>query len=133
MTEPASKACSPCSCSPCSCKPVARRVAVTVTVTAQVVAAEDTRRLRRLCADLGVEPTGRVVSYHEHNEGTRTDDLVARAAAGATVLLLTDAGMPTVSDPGYRVVVAAAAAGVSPASRPASCSSDSCPSSLSHL
>ena len=80
--------------------------------TADVVAAEDTRRLRRLCASLGVEPAGQVVSYHEHNEGARTDDLVARAAAGATVLLLTDAGMPTVSDPGYRVVVAAAAAGV---------------------
>lgn len=80
--------------------------------TADVVAAEDTRRLRRLCAALGVEPAGQVVSYHEHNEGARTDELVARAAAGATVLLLTDAGMPTVSDPGYRVVVAAAAAGV---------------------
>ncbi len=80
--------------------------------TADVVAAEDTRRLRRLCAGLGVEPAGQVVSYHEHNESARTDELVARAAAGATVLVLTDAGMPTVSDPGYRVVVAAVAAGV---------------------
>lgn len=85
---------------------------VRLIATADVIAAEDTRRLRRLCASLGVEPTGQVLSYHEHNEGSRTDELVARAGAGATVLLLTDAGMPTVSDPGYRVVVAAAAAGV---------------------
>jgi 16S rRNA (cytidine1402-2'-O)-methyltransferase len=80
--------------------------------TADVVAAEDTRRLKRLCATLGVTPTGRVVSYYEHNESGRSDDLVAQAAAGATVLLVTDAGMPTVSDPGYRVVTAAVAAGV---------------------
>jgi 16S rRNA (cytidine1402-2'-O)-methyltransferase len=85
---------------------------VRLIATADVVAAEDTRRLRRLCTGLGVEPSGQVVSYHEHNEGARTDELVARAAAGATVLLLTDAGMPSVSDPGYRIVVAAAAAGV---------------------
>lgn len=80
--------------------------------TADVIAAEDTRRLRRLTAALGIEPSGRVLSYHEHNEVDRTDELVARAADGATVLVLTDAGMPTVSDPGYRVVVAAVAAGV---------------------
>jgi len=80
--------------------------------TADVIAAEDTRRLRRLCAALGVVPTGRVVSSHEHNEGARGADLVHAAAQGATVLVVTDAGMPTVSDPGYRVVVAAAEAGV---------------------
>jgi len=80
--------------------------------TADVIAAEDTRRLRRLCAALGVVPTGRVVSSHEHNEGARGADLVEAAARGATVLVVTDAGMPTVSDPGYRVVVAAAEAGV---------------------
>ncbi|WP_309225287.1 16S rRNA (cytidine(1402)-2'-O)-methyltransferase [Quadrisphaera sp. INWT6] len=80
--------------------------------TADVIAAEDTRRLRRLCAALGVVPTGRVVSSHEHNEGARGADLVEAAAQGATVLVVTDAGMPTVSDPGYRVVVAAAEAGV---------------------
>ncbi|MGQ7297581.1 16S rRNA (cytidine(1402)-2'-O)-methyltransferase [Quadrisphaera sp. KR29] len=79
---------------------------------ADVIAAEDTRRLRRLCSALGVEPRGRVVSSHEHNEDARGEDLVAEAAAGSTVLVVTDAGMPTVSDPGYRVVVAAAAAGV---------------------
>lgn len=80
--------------------------------TADVVAAEDTRRLQRLCAALGVRTTGRVVSLHEHNERARSADLVAQAAAGATVLVVTDAGMPTVSDPGYRIVTTAVAAGV---------------------
>ena len=80
--------------------------------TADVVAAEDTRRLHRLCATLDVRPAGRVVSLHEHNERTRSAALAADAAAGATVLVVTDAGMPTVSDPGYRLVTAAVAAGV---------------------
>ena len=80
--------------------------------TADVVAAEDTRRLRRLCADLGVTPTGSVVSYHEHNEAARTPELVERLTAGARVLVVTDAGMPSVSDPGYRLVDAAVAADV---------------------
>ena len=80
--------------------------------TADVVAAEDTRRLHRLCATLEVSPAGRVVSLHEHNERTRSEGLAAEAAAGATVLVVTDAGMPTVSDPGYRLVTAAVAAGV---------------------
>jgi 16S rRNA (cytidine1402-2'-O)-methyltransferase len=79
---------------------------------ADVVAAEDTRRLRRLCERLGVAPTGRVVSYHEHNEAARTPDLVDRVAAGDLVLLVTDAGMPSVSDPGYRLVSAVVAAGL---------------------
>ncbi len=86
--------------------------------TADVVAAEDTRRFRRLATALGVEPSGQVLSYHEHNEDARTDELVQRAADGATVLVLTDAGMPTVSDPGYRVVVAAVAAGVKVSTAP---------------
>jgi 16S rRNA (cytidine1402-2'-O)-methyltransferase len=76
------------------------------------VAAEDTRRLRRLAASLDVEISGRVVSYHEHNEGSRTRDLVERLAAGQVVVLVTDAGMPSVSDPGYRLVVAAIEAGI---------------------
>ena len=80
--------------------------------SADVVAAEDTRRLRRLCDDLGVRTTGRVVSYFEANEVARTPDLVAALLAGDTVLLVTDAGMPSVSDPGYRLVVAAVDAGV---------------------
>ncbi|MGI8949568.1 MAG: 16S rRNA (cytidine(1402)-2'-O)-methyltransferase [Ornithinimicrobium sp.] len=72
--------------------------------TAPVVAAEDTRRLRRLCDRLGATLGGRVVSYHEHNEASRTADLVAALVAGERVLLVTDAGMPSVSDPGYRLV-----------------------------
>lgn len=80
--------------------------------TADVVAAEDTRRLRRLAAAAGVAPAGRVVSYHEHNETSRAADLVEAALGGATVLVVTDAGMPSVSDPGLRVVRAAVEAGV---------------------
>ena len=76
---------------------------------AELVAAEDTRRLHRLCADLGVVLTGRVVSYFEGNEAQRTPDLLAALRAGQRVVLVTDAGMPTVSDPGYRLVAAAAA------------------------
>lgn len=79
---------------------------------ADVIAAEDTRRLRRLLAELGVTPTGRIVSYFEANEAARTPDLVARLAEGARVVLVTDAGMPSVSDPGYRLVAAAVAAGI---------------------
>lgn len=77
--------------------------------TADVIAAEDTRRLQRLCADLGVTPVGRVVSYFEANEAERTPRLVESLRAGQTVLLVTDAGMPSVSDPGFRLVAAAAA------------------------
>jgi 16S rRNA (cytidine1402-2'-O)-methyltransferase len=80
--------------------------------SADVIAAEDTRRLRRLAQELGVEPAGRVVSYFEANESARTPELVARLVEGARVLLVTDAGMPSVSDPGFRLVAAAVAAGV---------------------
>ena len=80
--------------------------------SADVVAAEDTRRLRRLCADLGVEVSGAVVSFHEHNESARSAELVARLVGGERVVVVTDAGMPSVSDPGYRLVSAAVAAGV---------------------
>ncbi|MEU8481843.1 16S rRNA (cytidine(1402)-2'-O)-methyltransferase [Streptomyces sp. NPDC048641] len=74
---------------------------------ADVIAAEDTRRLRRLTQALGVSPGGRVVSYFEGNESARTPELVEALAGGARVLLVTDAGMPSVSDPGYRLVAAA--------------------------
>jgi 16S rRNA (cytidine1402-2'-O)-methyltransferase len=74
---------------------------------ADVVAAEDTRRLRRLTQALGVSPKGRVVSYFEGNESARTPELVEELLGGARVLLVTDAGMPSVSDPGYRLVAAA--------------------------
>jgi 16S rRNA (cytidine1402-2'-O)-methyltransferase len=79
---------------------------------ADVVAAEDTRRLRRLLAGLGVAVSGRVVSYFEGNEAARVPELVAALTGGARVVLVTDAGMPAVSDPGYRLVAAAVAAGV---------------------
>lgn len=79
---------------------------------ADVVAAEDTRRLRRLTTDLGVEVGGRVVSYFEGNEAARTPALLEELLGGARVLLVTDAGMPSVSDPGYRLVAACVEAGV---------------------
>ena len=87
------------------------RLATTL-AQADVVAAEDTRRLHRLVRDLGVELTGRVVSYFEGNEERRTPELIDAARAGATVAIVTDGGMPSVSDPGFRLVRAAAAAGV---------------------
>jgi 16S rRNA (cytidine1402-2'-O)-methyltransferase len=74
---------------------------------ADVVAAEDTRRLKRLCADLEVTLSGRVVSYFEGNEQARTPALLEALLAGDRVVLVTDAGMPSVSDPGYRLVAAA--------------------------
>jgi 16S rRNA (cytidine1402-2'-O)-methyltransferase len=79
---------------------------------ADVVAAEDTRRLRRLAAALGVVPRGRVVSHHEHNEAGRAAELVDVVRDGGTVLVVTDAGMPGVSDPGLRAVRAVVAAGL---------------------
>jgi 16S rRNA (cytidine1402-2'-O)-methyltransferase len=79
---------------------------------ADVVAAEDTRRLRRLTTDLGIELGGRVVSYFEGNEQARTPTLLEALLAGERVVLVTDAGMPSVSDPGYRLVAAAVEAGV---------------------
>ncbi len=74
---------------------------------ADVIAAEDTRRLKRLLTDLSVTPRGTVLSYHEHNEASRTPELVERLRAGDRVVVVTDAGMPSVSDPGYRLVAAA--------------------------
>ncbi len=79
---------------------------------ADIVAAEDTRRTRALAAALGVEITGRVLSYYDQVEAARTPGLVEAITGGATVLLVTDAGMPSVSDPGYRLVVACADAGL---------------------
>ncbi|WP_446666945.1 16S rRNA (cytidine(1402)-2'-O)-methyltransferase [Flexivirga sp. B27] len=79
---------------------------------ADVVAAEDTRRLRRLLDELEVTPCGSVLSYHEHNERSRTPELLDRLRSGARVVLVTDAGMPSVSDPGYRLTNACVEAGV---------------------
>jgi 16S rRNA (cytidine1402-2'-O)-methyltransferase len=80
--------------------------------TADLIAAEDTRRLARLLRDLGVTPAGRVVSYFEGNEQRRTPELLAAAQRGATVAVVTDGGMPGISDPGFRLVAAAHRAGV---------------------
>lgn len=75
--------------------------------TADIVAAEDTRRLHRLAKDLEVELTGKIVSYFEGNEERRTPELIAAAEDGATLAVITDGGMPSVSDPGFRLVRAA--------------------------
>ncbi|WP_441338512.1 16S rRNA (cytidine(1402)-2'-O)-methyltransferase [Micromonospora sp. NBS 11-29] len=83
-----------------------------VLAAADVVAAEDTRRLTRLARDLDVTVPGRIVSYFEGNEERRTPELVEVLAAGYTIALVTDGGMPSVSDPGYRLVRAALDAGV---------------------
>ena len=77
-----------------------------------VIAAEDTTRLRRLASRLGIKLTGRVYSYWDAAEARRQDQLLAELRAGRDVLLVTDAGMPGVSDPGYRLTAAAAAAGI---------------------
>lgn len=83
-----------------------------VLAVADVVAAEDTRRLTRLARDLDVTVPGRIVSYFEGNEERRTPELAEVLVAGYTVALVTDGGMPSVSDPGYRLVRAALDAGV---------------------
>jgi 16S rRNA (cytidine1402-2'-O)-methyltransferase len=85
---------------------------------ADVLAVEDTRRLHRLATDLEVTLTGRVVTFHESVERARLPGLLSALADGATVLLLTDAGMPSVSDPGYTLVRAAIEAGVDVTSVP---------------
>jgi 16S rRNA (cytidine1402-2'-O)-methyltransferase len=79
---------------------------------ADVIAAEDTRRFRALLQRMGVTTTARVVSYFEGNEAARTPELVEALRGGARVLVATDAGMPSVSDPGFRLVSAAVEAGV---------------------
>jgi len=80
--------------------------------SADIVAAEDTRRFGLLLARLGWERPARVVSYFDGNEAGRADELLGELLGGATVVVVTDAGMPTVSDPGFRLVTAAVAAGV---------------------
>jgi len=79
--------------------------------SADVIAAEDTRRIRTLAQALDVKPAGKVVSLYDQNEATRVPGLVAEIAAGATVLLVSDAGTPLISDPGYRLVSACIDAG----------------------
>ena len=85
--------------------------AVRVLGEADLIACEDTRQTRKLLDHYDIhKPT---ISYHEHNEAERTEDLMARLLAGETIALVSDAGMPLVSDPGYRLVHAAIEAGIS--------------------
>ncbi|HPY23340.1 MAG TPA: 16S rRNA (cytidine(1402)-2'-O)-methyltransferase [Mycobacterium sp.] len=90
----------------------ASRRLIDALATADVVAAEDTRRVRTLARSLEVAIGGRVVSLFDQNEGARVPTLVAEIAAGATVLVVSDAGMPLINDPGYRLVAACAKAGL---------------------
>ena len=80
--------------------------------TADVIAAEDTRRVRRLASALGVTIQGRVVSHYDAVEAARAPVLLDAVRDGQTVLVVTDAGMPAVSDPGFRLVSACVAAGL---------------------
>jgi len=80
--------------------------------SADVIAAEDTRRVRNLAQSLEVKPAGRVVSLYDANEATRVPALIGEIGGGATVLLVSDAGMPLISDPGYRLVSACVEAGL---------------------
>jgi 16S rRNA (cytidine1402-2'-O)-methyltransferase len=84
----------------------------TALASADVIAAEDTRRLGRLASALGVTVAGTVVSFYEDVERARIPRLVEAVRGGSTVLVVTDAGMPVVSDPGYRLVAACAAEGL---------------------
>ena len=74
---------------------------------AQVIAAEDTRKFQRLCQDLQIKSSAKLISFFEGNESDRTESLLAELQGGATVLVVTDAGMPTISDPGFKLVRAA--------------------------
>jgi 16S rRNA (cytidine1402-2'-O)-methyltransferase len=80
--------------------------------TADIIAAEDTRRVRILARALEVKVTAKVLSLFDQNEAARVPGLTAGMKAGATVLVVTDAGMPLVSDPGYRLVTACIAEGI---------------------
>lgn len=79
---------------------------------ADLIAAEDTRRTGLLRQRLGVEKHGRLLSFHDHNEGEKLPELLQAAHTGQRILVVSDAGMPTVSDPGFDLVKAASAAGL---------------------
>lgn len=80
---------------------------------ADIIAAEDTRRLYDLANRMGVRVGGKVVAYHDHNERGKADPLLDRVQEGATVLVVSDAGMPTINDPGLAIVRRAIARGLS--------------------
>jgi len=79
---------------------------------ASIIAAEDSRRFHRLCTDIEVTFTARVLSFFEGNEEERSRELLAELKSGATVLVVSDAGMPTISDPGFRLMRDAIAEGI---------------------
>ena len=70
---------------------------------AEIIAAEDSRRFHRLCSDIGVTFTGRVISFFEGNETERSQEILQYLHEGKSVLVVSDAGMPTISDPGFRL------------------------------
>ena len=72
--------------------------------SASIIAAEDSRRFHRLCSDIGVTFTARVLSFFEGNEEERTRELLTELQSGTVVLVVSDAGMPTISDPGFRLM-----------------------------
>jgi 16S rRNA (cytidine1402-2'-O)-methyltransferase len=80
--------------------------------SASIIAAEDSRRFHRLCTDIEITFTGRVLSFFEGNEEERSRELLAELSSGATVLVVSDAGMPTISDPGFRLMRDAIAQGI---------------------
>lgn len=85
----------------------------------QLIAAEDTRHSGQLLAQFGIDTP--LVALHEHNEAQRVDEIIARLRAGASIALISDAGTPLVSDPGYRLVAAAGAAGLDVRPIPGAC------------
>lgn len=94
--------------------------AIEILRSVDLVAAEDTRHSRQLLNHLGIKP--RLQSYHEHNEQGRSDDLLKRLAEGQRVALISDAGTPLISDPGYLLVAKARAAGHTVSPIPGACS-----------
>jgi 16S rRNA (cytidine1402-2'-O)-methyltransferase len=79
---------------------------------AGIVAAEDSRKFHRLCTDLNIDFEGRVLSFFEGNEQERTSEIMTMLQAGTSILVVSDAGMPTISDPGFRLMRDAIAAGI---------------------
>ena len=79
---------------------------------AEIVAAEDSRKSHRLCADIGIAFSGRVISFFEGNESERTQEILTILKSGKSVLVVSDAGMPTISDPGFRLMRDAIEAGM---------------------
>ncbi len=84
--------------------------AVRVLKECDLIACEDTRHTLKLLNHYGIEKP--LISYHDHNEAARSSELIGRLGEGSNVALISDAGMPLVADPGYRLVTAAVAAGV---------------------